>query len=107
MSILDKLNITPPVAMTAAEIKSFELLMSAARNDTGQSRRVADFLLAWWNATECGAWDPTSLWSLDVELGDAIVTLLGYINRSRCYPDTLGYGPEFKELVRIWRSKSE
>lgn len=101
--MLDKLNITPPVAMTAAEIKSFELLMSAARNDTGQSRRVADFLLAWWNAVECGAWDPTSLWSLDVELGDAIVTLLGYINRSRCYPDTLGYGPEFKELVRMWR----
>lgn len=47
MDILDKLNVTPPVAMTAAEIKALELLLSAARNDTRQSRRVADFLLAW------------------------------------------------------------
>ena len=89
--------------MTAIEIRSLEQLLAAAGSDTGQSRRVADFLLAWWNADECGGWDPTNLWALDVELSDAIVTLLGYINRSRCYPDTLGFGPEFKALVKQWR----
>jgi hypothetical protein len=33
-------------------------LFAIARGDTDQSRRVADFLLAWYNAAENGAWDP-------------------------------------------------
>ena len=33
-----------------------ERLLRIARRDTGQSRRVADFLLAWHNAEENGGW---------------------------------------------------
>ncbi len=90
--------------MGQAEIRALERLLAAARNDTGQSRKVADFLLSWWNAASCGAWDPTDLWALDVELSDAILVLLGYINRARRYPDSLGYEDEFKALVRQWRA---
>jgi hypothetical protein len=28
-------------------------------------RRVANFLLSWWNATECGGFDITDIWSVD------------------------------------------
>ncbi|WP_456304106.1 DUF7673 family protein, partial [Acetobacter pasteurianus] len=34
-------------------------LIKIAKGDTGQSRRVADFLLAWWNAGSCGSFDLT------------------------------------------------
>lgn len=95
---------TPVVAMTAIEIRSLEQLLAAARNDTGQSGRVADFLLSWWSAADCGGWDPTTLWSLDQELADAIMVVLGYIHRARRYPDSLGFGEEFEALIRHWRS---
>lgn len=94
-------------AMTSKEIRALERLLEVAQGDAGQSRRVADFLLAWWNASECGAWDPTDLWSLDTDLGEAILIVLGYINRARIYPDKLGYGDEFKRLVRFWRELPE
>ncbi len=90
--------------MSAIEIRSLEQLLAVARNDTGQSERVADFLLSWWNAVECGGWDPTALWSLDQELADAILVVLGYIHRARRYPDSLGFGPEFEALHRRWRA---
>lgn len=96
-----------PSAMTAKEIRALERLLEVAKNDTGQSRRVADFLLAWWNAPECGAWDPTDLWSLDTDLGEAIVIVLGYMLRARLYPDKLGFEDEFKALVRQWRKRTE
>lgn len=99
---MDKLP--PPVAMSQSEIRALERLLAAARNDTGQSRRVADFLLSWWNSASFGAWDPTDLWGLDVDLSDAILVMLGYINRARRYPDSLGYEDEFKALVRQWRA---
>lgn len=97
----------PPVAMTASEIRSLEQLLAAASNDTGQSARVADFLLSWWSAADCGGWDPTAMWSLDQELADAILVVLGYIHRARRYPDSLGFGSEFVLLVRQWRPHAE
>jgi hypothetical protein len=33
---------------------ALERLIQVAQGDTGQSRIVANFLLAWWNAEECG-----------------------------------------------------
>lgn len=90
--------------MTAIEIRSLEQLLAAARNDTGQSGQVADFLLSWWSAADCGGWDPTAMWSLDQELADAIMVVLGYIHRARRYPDSLGFSEEFDALNRRWRS---
>lgn len=37
-------------------------LVQIAKGDTGQNRGVANFLLAWWNAEECGGFDLTDLW---------------------------------------------
>lgn len=48
--------VTPPVSRPAIRAVGFDevgaaigRLLEVARADTGQSRRVADFLLAWWN----------------------------------------------------------
>ncbi|WLW63573.1 ParB/RepB/Spo0J family partition protein [Achromobacter aegrifaciens] len=80
-------------------------LINIARSDTGQSKRVANFLLAWWNATNCGGFDLTDLWSVDAEIGDDMLVVLGLIRESRAYPDTLGteVHEQFKELVFLWR----
>ena len=44
---------------------ALERLIDIARGDTGQSRKVANFLLAWWNAEECGGFDLTDVWGVD------------------------------------------
>ena len=75
-----------------------------AGRDTGQSRRVADFLLSWWNAATCGGWNPVDLWGLDPALRLDILRLVVYLARpGACYPDTLGYKPAFERLVHEWR----
>ena len=51
--------------LTIRERSALERLMAIAQRDTGQSARVANFLLAWWNAAECGGFDLTDAWSLD------------------------------------------
>jgi hypothetical protein len=39
-------------------------LLVIAKADSGQARRVADFLLAWHNAEENGGWNPVDLWQI-------------------------------------------
>lgn len=89
--------------MTEVERAALERLLGAAQRDTGQSRRVADFLLAWWNAANCGGFDITTAWGLDEEIAKDVVTVFGLAVRCNTYPDTLGYGPQFEAVVREWR----
>ena len=53
---------------TADELAAVRRLLEVTRQDTGQSKRVADFLLSRWNATACGGFDPTDLWCVDEAL---------------------------------------
>lgn len=85
---------------------AFDRLITVARSDTGQSRRVADFILACWNAGRCGKWDPAELWDLDQILRDDILTIL--IEMSK--PGNSGTYPterrEEIELLRLrWRRR--
>lgn len=45
--------------MTGHERAAFERLLKIARSATGQSRRVAPFILAWWNAERLRSGWPT------------------------------------------------
>lgn len=97
-----------PVALrdgiiTQTEHNDLVRLLEVARSDTGQARRVADFLLARWNAGQCGGFDLTHLWQLDDELVRAIQAVIGVIARTQCYPGSLGYGPAFQAVVAAWR----
>ena len=48
-------------------------LLVIAKNNSGQARRVANFLLAWHNAEENGGWDPVDLWQLDTGIAQDIL----------------------------------
>ncbi|WP_227461654.1 DUF7673 family protein [Cupriavidus pauculus] len=82
---------------------ALERLLEIAQRDTGQSRRVADFLLAWWNAGQCGGFDFTNMWSCDQEITDDMLTVLRWVANNPHYPDVLGYGEQFEAVVAAWR----
>ena len=86
-----------------AELAALERLLAIAKSDTGQSRRVANFLLAWWNAGRDGGFDFTDLWMVDAAIADDMVTVIAMIRRHRGYPDSLGYREDFEKLVVLWR----
>jgi hypothetical protein len=89
--------------MKSSEEKALDRLITIAQSDTGQSRRVADFLLAWWNAGSCGGFDLTNLWGVDLSIAEDMVSVFGYVARSHSYPDALGYEEPFQSIVRGWR----
>lgn len=84
---------------------ALERLITVALNGTGQSYHAANLLLAWWDANENGGFDPMSFRHLDSALIEDSLRLLVFIALNNCYPDSLGYGDEFKAIWRMWRSK--
>ncbi|WP_445222206.1 hypothetical protein ACKWRH_21360 [Bradyrhizobium sp. Pa8] len=90
--------------ITLEEREALERLLEIAKSDTGQSKRVANFLLAWWNASRDGGFDLIDLWSVDQEIKDDMVTIFAVVAREWHYPDVWGYGPEFEALVTEWRT---
>lgn len=68
-------------------------LMAIGQRDTGQSRKVADFLLAWHNADENGGWNPFDLCSVDAQIADDMLSVLQLVREGN-YPDSLGFGKE-------------
>lgn len=92
-----------PEQMMPAERAALERLLDHAQRDTGQSRRVADFLLAWWNPSACGAYDFTTGWGVDEDIAEDMCVVFRLATRANSYPDTLGYGPQFEAVVRAWR----
>lgn len=89
--------------MSFHEKDALNRLLDIARSDTGQSRRVADFLLAWWNAESCGGFDLTDLWGVDQGIREDMITVFGYVARVNQYPDSIGYKESFRSIVRGWR----
>lgn len=84
---------------------ALERLIEIAKSDTGQSKRVANFLLAWWNAERDGGFDLTDLWAVDTAIADDMMTVIGFIRRRHCYPCQIGYGADFEEIVVGWRGR--
>jgi hypothetical protein len=92
--------------MSDAPQTSLERLIRIAQGDSGQCRVVANFLLAWWNAAECGGFDLTDLWGVDAEIAEDMLTVFAHLIRCRRYPDSLGYGNQFQTIVDRWRPAS-
>lgn len=89
--------------LSRLEQEALARLLQHAQGDTGQSRKVADFLLGWWNSASCGSFDLTTLWGVDEEIAADMVTVFAMIARVQRYPDTLGYTKSFEAVVRAWR----
>jgi hypothetical protein len=89
--------------MTGRQQAALERLIRIAQSDTGQSRRTAEFLLSWWNASNCGGFDLTTLWGVDTQIAADMVTVFALVASCHRYPDDLGYGEEFRRIVHAWR----
>lgn len=95
-----------PEAPTNEQLQALARLIDVAKRDTGQSRRVAEFLLAWWNAGACGGFDLTNLWSVDLSLSRDMQTVFGLIAEHHHYPDHFALAADFEEIVRQWRPEN-
>ena len=84
---------------------AFDQLVALAQNDTGPSRRVANFPLAWWDAGDCGGLDLTDLWMVDRAIADDILTVARLISIRYEYPIEYGYGRQLERLVADWRPR--
>ena len=82
---------------------ALERLIEIAQSDTGQSRIVANFLLAWWNAQECGGFDLTDVWAVDTSIALDMLRVFALVAERHQYPDNMGYGNQFEAIVRTWR----
>jgi len=82
---------------------ALERLIDHAGKSYGQSRLTANFLLAWWNATKLGGFDFTDLWNVDENIRDDMFTVLNFVAKHHTYPDQLGYGEQFLELIEQHR----
>jgi hypothetical protein len=73
---------------------------------TGQSRKVANFLLAWWNASRDGGWDPTDLWNVDEEIRRDMLIVLRWLAESHCYIDKFGLREQMVAMHGIYRGRT-
>lgn len=91
-----------PAPVTDDQMQALRRLIEVAKGDTGQSLRVARFLLAWWNAGACGGFDLTSLWSVDLAIAHDMQTVFGLIAEQHHYPDRFDLTDDFIQIVRQW-----
>ncbi|WP_239801885.1 hypothetical protein [Aquamicrobium sp. NLF2-7] len=82
---------------------AFERLLDLARSDTGQARRAADFVLAWWNEASLGRFDMTDLFAVDPDIAEAMATVFSWLSRqsNAVYPTE--YRTEMEALIQEWR----
>jgi hypothetical protein len=97
------------VELPLGQRAAIESLLKIAMRDTGQSRRVADFLLAWYNASGNGGWDPGDLWAVDAAIANDMMTVLDLIHRGPAgkYPNDWGYREEIERVWDLWRRPKE
>jgi hypothetical protein len=93
----------PHPQLTAQQQASVERLIRLAEGDSDQSRHIANFLLAWWNAKDCGGFDLTELWAVEPSIAADMVVVFSLIAGRHIYPDNLGYGEQFGQMVAAWR----
>jgi len=82
---------------------AFERLLNVAHSDTGQSRRVASFLLAWWNAEVLGGFDMADLFGVDSTIAADMATVFTWLaaQDDATYPTE--YRVEIEQVIAEWR----
>lgn len=83
--------------------EAVDRLLKLAQSDTGQARRVANFVLAWWNAEKFGGFDLADLFAVDAEIARDMSRVFNYLATRPIaeYPEDRE--PEIKEVIRRWR----
>ncbi|MDX0359030.1 hypothetical protein GOC51_28385 [Sinorhizobium meliloti] len=82
---------------------ALEKLLNIAHDDNGQGGRVANFLLAWWNAEALGGFDIADLFAVDREVSEDMATMFTYLAREEDAVYPTDYRGEIKSLIKRWR----
>lgn len=83
-------------------------LLEIARSDTGQSSKVADFLLAWWNGDDNGHFPILHLCNVDEVIGEDMLVVMAYlVTQPATYASAWGYEDAMRELWPLWRGGSD
>lgn len=87
---------------------ALDRLFDLAASDTGQSRRAANFLLAWWNASDWGGFDLADLFGVDRAVAADMAQVFAYLGQhsGAIYADAFGYREGMAELVERWRPET-
>ena len=99
-------NATNGAARVSSPLPAILRLLAVAKRDTGQSRRCADFLLAWWNSEANGGFALTDIWGCDRQIREDMLAVFAFITWNHEYPTIFKLGEEFEALVGQWRGKS-
>lgn len=81
---------------------AFQRLLKIARSDTGQARRVANFILAWWNADSLGGFDIADLFAVDTKIAADMAIVFSWLARQNeaIYPTE--YRTEIEAIIAEW-----
>lgn len=96
-------------SMNADTTAALDRLIDLAKSDTGQARRVANLLLAWWNGPECGGLDIADLFSVDRDIAADMAQVFAFLGEhpGAIYPDAFGHRDSMVELVEAWRPERQ
>lgn len=84
--------------------RALSRLIPVAKSDTGQSARVADFLLAWWNGTDNGKFEILHLCNVDAPIAEDMLIIMSFLAQNGVtYADAWGERESMVELWEIWR----
>lgn len=99
------INVTQELrhAELTKQMEALARLVAIAHGSTGQSARVANFLLAWWNADRDGGFNLTDLWNVDAQICDDMVAVFTMVANHRHHADAYGLRDDFERLVTDWR----
>ncbi len=65
-----------------------------------QSRRILAQLV---ERGQLRGFDLTTMWDVDAQIAADMVTEFAFMASCNAYPDDLGYGEEFRQIVHAWR----
>src|SRR3546814_9625930 len=91
--------------MSEPVIQALDRLFDLAASDTGQARRAANFLLAWWNAQDNGGFGLPYLFGVDHAVPADMAVVFIYLggHHGAIFPVQLGYEDKILSLVHQLR----
>lgn len=90
----------------APRLSALGALLEIAQSHKPNARQAANFLLAWWHAPSCGAFDVQDLRQMGAHLGELVALALPEIAGAGS-PQASPLAGSLKELIARWRAGSE
>lgn len=94
------------IAMDQPTRVAFERLLDVARSDTGQSRKVAAFVLAWWNADSHGGFDLADVFGVDPAIAADMARVFTWLATRSDAEYPTAYRREIEDVIQKWRPEA-